>query len=38
MLSKKEIANGNIGLVIGFANIHEDQIPKAVERLSKILD
>ncbi|MFC5587952.1 PLP-dependent aminotransferase family protein [Sporosarcina soli] len=38
MLSKKECATGSIGLVIGFANIHEDQISEAVKRLSKILE
>lgn len=37
MLSKIETANENIGLVIGFANIQEDQIPEAVERLFNIL-
>lgn len=38
MLSKKENANGSIGLVIGFANIQEDRIPEAVERLSQVLE
>jgi GntR family transcriptional regulator/MocR family aminotransferase len=38
MLSKTETVNESVGLVIGFANIQEDQIPEAVERLSRVIN
>ncbi len=37
MLSKKDIVKNRIDLVIGFANINEENIPEAVERLYKIM-
>ena len=38
MLEKKELVKNKIELVIGFANIDEENIPEAVERLYKIIN